>query len=137
MSEFGEVDVLVSQTLPKGTSTVRGEHKMTNLTAKHCSECEAGRASLDENQFTEMLKQLRGWEITNKHHLCKSYDFPDFISALDWVNDIGGLAEEEGHHPDLHLSWGKVRVELWTHKVGGLTENDFILAAKIDALSGW
>jgi len=107
---------------------------MTNLAAKQCSECETGKSPLKENEYTEMLKELRGWEITSKQRLCKTYDFPDFISALDWVDEIGDLAETEGHHPDLHLSWGKVRVELWTHKAGGLTENDFILAAKIDAI---
>jgi len=80
------------------------------------------------------LTQLEGWTVENGHHLQKSYDFPDFVSALAFVNRVGALAEQEGHHPDVHLTWGKVRIQIWTHKIDGLTESDFILAAKIEEL---
>jgi 4a-hydroxytetrahydrobiopterin dehydratase len=72
--------------------------------------------------------------VVDEHHLSKSHTFPDFVSALDFVNRVGAIAEQEGHHPDLYLSWGKVEVRIWTHKINGLTESDFILAAKIDRL---
>jgi len=83
---------------------------------------------------TALLRQLRNWEVVNEHHLSKCYKFPDFAAALRFVNRVGDLAEREGHHPDLHLSWGRVRVEIWTQQVDGLTESDFVLAAKIDEL---
>jgi 4a-hydroxytetrahydrobiopterin dehydratase len=75
-----------------------------------------------------------GWSVINHHHLEKSFSFPDFASALNFTNAIGALAEGEGHHPDIHLGWGFVRITLWTHKIDGLTESDFILAAKIEKL---
>jgi 4a-hydroxytetrahydrobiopterin dehydratase len=81
-----------------------------------------------------LLRQVEGWEAVNGHHLAKTYDFPDFQSALAFTNRVGELAEEQGHHPDIHLSWGKVRIEIWTHKIDGLTESDFVLAAKCDRL---
>jgi len=83
----------------------------------------------------ENLKaQLPGWEVVDGHHLSRSYAFPDFRTALDFVDRAGAAAEEEGHHPDIYLSWGKVDIKIWTHKVDGLTESDFILAAKIGRL---
>jgi 4a-hydroxytetrahydrobiopterin dehydratase len=75
-----------------------------------------------------------GWEIVGEHHLEKGYAFPDFAGALDFTNRVGAIAEQQGHHPDILLSWGKVRVTIWTHKIDGLTRSDFVLAAKIDAL---
>ena len=78
-----------------------------------------------------LAQQLPEWHIVNQHHLVRSFSFPDFRTALDFVNKAGAIAEEEGHHPDLLLSWGKVEVTIWTHKIDGLTESDFILAAKI------
>lgn len=81
------------------------------------------------------MEDLKGdWKVVNEHHLEKEYQFKDFKEALDFTNQIGALAEEEGHHPDIHLGWGKVRIALWTHKINGLSENDFILAAKISRL---
>ena len=76
-----------------------------------------------------------GWTLVKEHHLEKSFAFPDFARGLAFVDRVGALAEAEGHHPDLHLAWGKVTVEIWTHKIDGLTESDFILAAKIDLLA--
>jgi 4a-hydroxytetrahydrobiopterin dehydratase len=81
-----------------------------------------------------MLAQLAGWQVVDDHHLSKTYLFSDFRTALDFVNRVGAVAEEQGHHPDLYLAWGKVEVKTWTHKIDGLTESDFILAAKIDLL---
>jgi len=74
--------------------------------------------------------------VEAEHHLWKEFPFPDFKEALAFTNRVGAIAEQEGHHPDIHLAWGKVRVEIWTHKIDGLTRSDFVLAAKIDAVVG-
>jgi 4a-hydroxytetrahydrobiopterin dehydratase len=89
---------------------------------------------LQNEQIAPLLNQLHGWEVIDNHHLHKNYSFPDFITALAFVNSVGDIAEDEGHHPDIHLTWGKVGVQIYTHKINGLTESDFILAAKIDGL---
>jgi 4a-hydroxytetrahydrobiopterin dehydratase len=107
---------------------------MSELTNKTCTPCKGGVPPLKGERLAHLLKQLQGWSIVEEHHLLKDYLFPDFEEALKFVNRVGQLAEREGHHPDMHLAWGKVGIEIWTHKVKGLTENDFILAAKIDAL---
>jgi 4a-hydroxytetrahydrobiopterin dehydratase len=85
--------------------------------------------------LTSLQGQVPGWNVIEEHHITKSFTFPDFREALGFVNRVGDLAEEQGHHPDVYLSWGKVEVKLWTHKVDGLTENDFIMAAKINRLA--
>lgn len=83
-----------------------------------------------------LLQQLgKGWHIVDEHHLEKEYSFKNFQEALDFTNSIGAIAEKEGHHPDIFLTYGKVKIQIWTHKINGLTENDFILAAKCDARS--
>jgi len=74
----------------------------------------------------------RDWKVVDGHHLERQFDFPDFASALSLTNQIGAIAEEQGHHPDLYLAWGKLRVSTWTHAIDGLTRSDFVLAAKID-----
>jgi len=74
------------------------------------------------------------WKVIDEHHLEKEWKFDDFQTALDFTNRIGSLAEEQGHHPDIYLAWGKVGIKMWTHKIGGLTDSDFILAAKIDSI---
>ncbi len=109
---------------------------MIRLVAKHCVPCRGGVPPLEPARVSELLEQLDGWAVEEGHHLSKTFKSPDFAQALALVNKIGALAEEEGHHPDLYLSWGAVRVEIWTHKIDGLTESDFILAAKIDQLAG-
>jgi len=76
------------------------------------------------------------WTVTNEHHLSRQFRFPDFKQALEFVNQVGEIAEAEGHHPDILLAWGKVEITLWTHTIDGLTESDFIMAAKIDRLNG-
>jgi 4a-hydroxytetrahydrobiopterin dehydratase len=89
-------------------------------------------APLKGAQIEPLLAQLQGWRVVAEHHLEKSFPFPDFRTALAFVNRAGAVAEEQGHHPDLYLSWGKVGVKIWTHKADGLTESDFVLAARID-----
>ena len=81
-----------------------------------------------------LRSRVGSWEVVSDHHLTKAFKFPDFRSALIFVNRVGEIAEAEGHHPDIELSWGRVRITLWTHSAGGLTDNDFIMAAKIDKL---
>jgi 4a-hydroxytetrahydrobiopterin dehydratase len=108
---------------------------MTDLAKKHCVPCAAGAIPLKGEQIEERAKELDpGWQVVEEHHLEREFKFDDFRQALDFVNQVGELAEEEGHHPDIFLSYGKVRIQLWTHKIDGLHDNDFIMAAKIDAL---
>ncbi len=105
-----------------------------SLAEKHCVPCRGGTPPLTGEALENMKAQAPGWEVVDGHHLTKTFAFPDFRTALDFVNRIGAVAEEEGHHPDIFLAWGKVGIKTWTHKIDGLTESDFILAAKIDAL---
>ncbi len=104
------------------------------LADKSCIPCRGGVPPLHGEELEKMKAQVSGWEVVDGHHLFKSYTFADFVTALAFVNRIGETAEREGHHPDLFLTWGKVDVKIWTHKINGLTESDFILAAKIDQL---
>ena len=106
----------------------------TGLADKTFIPCRGGISPLEGEELQRLADQLPDWKIVEDHHFRKSFLFPDFRKALDFVNRIGEVAEEQGHHPDLTLSWGKVDVEIFTHKIRGLTESDFILAAKIDRL---
>ena len=109
---------------------------MVELAEKKCVPCEGGVPPIEGNDLHRYLHELGGgWKAVHEHHLEKEFSFKDFKEALAFTNKVGMLAEKEGHHPDLHLSWGKVRIVLWTHKINGLSENDFVLAAKIDKLS--
>lgn len=105
-----------------------------SLAQKHCVPCRGGVPPLKGAELENFKAQVTGWDVVDEHHLSKTYPFPDFQKALDFVNRVGAIAEQEAHHPDLYLSWGKTRVEIWTHKINGLTESDFILAAKIDQI---
>jgi 4a-hydroxytetrahydrobiopterin dehydratase len=105
------------------------------LADRNCVPCRGGVPPLKGNDLAEFHRQLTNpaqWKIVNEHHLVRAYKFPDFKSALAFVNKVGEVAEAQGHHPDILLAWGKVEITLWTHAVDGLTESDFILAAKID-----
>jgi 4a-hydroxytetrahydrobiopterin dehydratase len=102
------------------------------LSEKRCVPCRGGVPPLKREEIATLQSQVPGWQPVDNHHLSKSYKFPDFVTALAFVNRVGAIAEQEGHHPDFHLSWGKVEIRIWTHKINGLTESDFILAAKID-----
>lgn len=106
----------------------------SELAKKHCEPCSGGVAPLGGDQLTGFARQVPGWRLVNEHHLSRTFSFPDFMQGLEFVNMVGRLAEEEGHHPDIQLSWGRVVVQIFTHKIDGLTESDFILAAKIDEL---
>ena len=105
-----------------------------SLSEKHCVACRGGIPPLQGAELEALQAQVPGWQVVDGHHLTRNFTFPDFRSALDFVNRVGAVAEAEGHHPDLYLAWGKVDVKTWTHKIDGLTESDFILAAKISDL---
>ena len=108
---------------------------MSELSAQTCEPCRGGIPPLGSAAIAELLAQLEtNWQVIAEHHLQKEFTFPDFKSALAFTNQVGELAEEQGHHPDLHLAWGKVEITIWTHKIDGLHQSDFILAAKIDKL---
>ena len=111
---------------------------MSELAAKQCVPCRGGVPPLageaSSRRFSPALGP-NGWQVVSGHHLEKSYTFADFSSALAFVNRVGAVAEEQGHHPDIYLGWGKVRITVWTHKIEGLTESDFILAAKADQVA--
>ncbi|MFN7942103.1 MAG: 4a-hydroxytetrahydrobiopterin dehydratase [Thermoanaerobaculia bacterium] len=105
------------------------------LAAQQCVACKGGHPPLAGAELERLLALLgpNGWRVVDGHHLEKEYRFPDFRAALAFVDRVGELAEEQGHHPDLYLAWGRVRITIWTHKIDGLTESDFVLAAKADA----
>ena len=108
---------------------------MSALAEKECVPCKGGVPPLKGEQLERYRAQVPEWKVVNEHHLERAFKFPDFKSALAFTNRVGNLAEEQGHHPDIFLAWGKVSVTIWTHKIDGLTESDFILAAKIDRLA--
>jgi 4a-hydroxytetrahydrobiopterin dehydratase len=108
---------------------------MPDLAAMTCVPCRGGVPPLKGKELAELHKQLPDWAhwtVINEHHLTRTFAFPDFKQALAFVNRVGEVAEEQGHHPDISLAWGKVGITIWTHKIDGLTESDFIMAAKID-----
>lgn len=105
---------------------------MSNLADQQCVPCRGGVPPLDASRQAELLKQLDAWSVERGHHLTKTYTFPDFAEGLAFVNRVGAMADQQGHHPDIYLTWGKVRVEIWTHKIDGLTESDFVFAAKTE-----
>ncbi len=108
---------------------------MSQLAEKRCIPCRGGIPPLTAEEIKPLLDQLEGWSVVDNHHLQKLVQFPDFKTALDFTNQVGTLAEEEDHHPDIYLAWGKVELTLWTHKIDGLTESDFVMAAKVDRIS--
>jgi 4a-hydroxytetrahydrobiopterin dehydratase len=106
---------------------------MTELAHKHCVPCRGGVPPLKAQALRDLANQLGNhWRVVDEHHLEKSYEFPDFKTAWAFTDKVGAIAESEGHHPDIHLAWGKVTLTIWTHKIDGLTESDFILAARAD-----
>ncbi|NGZ09435.1 MAG: 4a-hydroxytetrahydrobiopterin dehydratase [Nitrospira sp. LK70] len=103
------------------------------LADNKCVPCRGGVPPLPNDRTQTLLKELgREWSLNGQGHLERLYTFKDFAQALEFVNKVGAVAEAEGHHPDLYLAWGKVKIEIWTHKINGLTESDFYLAAKAD-----
>lgn len=105
------------------------------LTQKHCVPCEGWETPFDENQVKKYLREVSGWELVDGKKIKRQFKFKDFKEAMDFVNQVADLAEEEGHHPDIYIYYNRVRFELTTHAIGGLSENDFILAAKIDTFT--
>lgn len=109
---------------------------MTDLTQQHCTPLPPGTPPLAPPDWQALRSQIdAAWQVVDGHHLQRVYPLPDFANGLALVNRIGALAEAEDHHPDLLLAWGRVEIALWTHSVGGLSLNDFILAAHIDRLT--
>ena len=106
------------------------------LADKQCVPCRGGVPPLKGRELDALHKNVPQWRVVNEHHLTRAYTFPDFKQALDFVNRVGAVAEEQGHHPDILLTWGKAEITMWTHKIDGLTASDFIIAAKIDRLQG-
>ena len=105
------------------------------LDALKCTPCQGGIPPLTQEQAHQFLKQVDGWQlIENDTKLKKRFKFLDFLSALSYVNEIGQLCEQEGHHADISFGWGYVDVYFYTHKINGLQENDFVMAAKVDRL---
>jgi 4a-hydroxytetrahydrobiopterin dehydratase len=110
---------------------------MSNLATKECVPCKGGVPALKGDDLARLASQLaEGWRVVNEHHLEREYKFENFRKALDFTNKVGELAEQQNHHPDFYLAWGKVKLTLWTHKIDGLTESDFVFAAKVDQLRG-
>jgi 4a-hydroxytetrahydrobiopterin dehydratase len=107
---------------------------MSELANRECVPCRGGVPPLTAEQINELLPELAGWEVISNHHLRKNFKLKDFRESLNLVNRIGELAEQQGHHPDIHFGWGYCEVTIWTHKIDGLTESDFVLAAKLDRL---
>ncbi len=107
----------------------------SDLAARECVPCRGGVPPLEGKELRRLAGELgSGWSVVDEHHLKKEFRFPDFRQALEFTNRIGELAEAQNHHPDICLAWGRVGVTIWTHKIDGLTESDFVFAAKVEEL---
>ena len=104
------------------------------LASQTCVPCRGGVPPLKGAELQQILPEVPQWKVINEHHITRAFTFPDFKQALDFVNRVGDVAEEQGHHPDILLTWGKAEITMWTHKIDGLTRADLIMAAKIDQL---
>ena len=107
---------------------------MPDLASKTCVPCRGGVPPLAGKELADLSQEVPQWSVVNGHHITRAFKFSDFKQALAFVNKVGELAEQQGHHPDIFFTWGKAEVTTWTHAINGLTESDFILAAKIDEL---
>jgi 4a-hydroxytetrahydrobiopterin dehydratase len=108
---------------------------VSDLAEQQCVPCKGGVPPLAGEALEALRRQLGGgWTVAEGHHLEKEYRFKNFREALSFTNRVGEMAEDQQHHPDIHLAWGRVRIEIWTHKIDGLTESDFVFAAKCDRL---
>ena len=108
----------------------------TQLADRECVACTTDDDPLTGRALTDLYEEIDGdvWEIVDEHHLDGVYEFEDFRDALEFTKEVGELAEAEWHHPDIHLSWGEVEIEMWTHKIDGLYDTDFIMAARMDRI---
>jgi 4a-hydroxytetrahydrobiopterin dehydratase len=104
------------------------------LASQTCVPCRGGVAPLKGEELRQILQEVPQWQVINEHHVTRTFTFPDFKQALAFVNRVGEVAEQQGHHPDMLLTWGKAEITMWTHKIDGLTRSDLIMAAKIDQL---
>jgi 4a-hydroxytetrahydrobiopterin dehydratase len=105
------------------------------LALKECVPCKGGVPPLKGDELNRLAQQLgETWRVIGEHHLEREFKFKDFRAALEFTNRVGELAEQQNHHPDIYLAWGKVKLTLWTHKIDGLTESDFVFAAKVNKL---
>jgi len=108
---------------------------MSELDQKKCVPCEGGVAKLQGELIDDFMSKIESeWKAVDEHQLERNYKFPNFKTALEFVNNIGEVAEQEGHHPNIDFTYGKVKITIYTHAIDGLSENDFILAAKIDKI---
>jgi len=103
------------------------------LSEEICVPCHSGTPPMQREEAEKLIKQIPGWSIED-NKIVRNFEFEDFREAVDFVNRVADIAEAEGHHPDIYISYNKVRLEIWTHKIDGLSKNDFILAAKTDKL---
>jgi len=107
---------------------------MSELASKTCVPCKGGTPPLKGEELEELRRHVPEWDPVEEHHLHRRFRFKNFRESLSFVNRVGELAEEQGHHPDIGFGWGYADISVWTHKIDGLTESDFIFAAKVDAL---
>ncbi len=107
---------------------------MTALAEKHCVPCKGGVPPFTREEAEKYLQQVQGWQLIDGNKIAKEFKFPNYLDGPAFAVKVGELADQEGHHPNIHIFYKKVRIEIWTHKINGLTESDFILAAKIDQL---
>jgi 4a-hydroxytetrahydrobiopterin dehydratase len=107
---------------------------MSDLASKTCVPCRGGTPPLKGEELDDLRRQVPEWEVVEEHHLRRRFRFKNFREALDFVNRVGELAEEQGHHPDVSFGWGYAEITVFTHKIDGLTESDFIFAAKTNTL---
>lgn len=135
---IGEVEAFRHRVDPDAFAAFVRQRKgsaASQLADEKCIPCRGGVPALKGEELSALARELGGgWNVAEEHHLEKTFTFGDFAQALSFTNAIGAIAEREGHHPDIYLAWGKVRVTIWTHKVDGLTRSDFVLAAKIDSI---
>ena len=109
---------------------------MTDLSSKQCKPCRGGVPALQRAEADDLLGQIDGWRDQELHHIVKEFRFKNFAVAKEFVDRVSEVAEQQNHHPDIWFTWGKARIEIYTHSIDGLTESDFILAARIDQLTG-
>ena len=110
---------------------------MDNLSKKNCIPCKSGSIPLKGKHLSALMKDIdKDWRLIEEHHLEREFNFPNFQEAWNYLNKVAEMSEQQDHHPDLELSWGRVKVKIWTHKIDGLTESDFVFAAKCDDLLG-
>lgn len=107
---------------------------MPELQEMKCEPCQKGAQPLKGEEISKLRSQIKGWDVVEEHHLVKDFDFEDFEDTLEFVNKVGKIAEQQGHHPTITFTYGEATIEIFTHKIGGLSKSDFILAAKIDQI---